>query len=283
MEPHEKRRLKLTIAYDGRPWRGWQSQVSHVTVQDAIEDVLAEITGTRIVLHGSGRTDAGVHARGQVAHIDVEASSRPADTWLRAMNSKLPPSIRVVKSEDVHPRFHARFDATGKIYEYRLWKPAVASPFEVGLSWHPWGSFDTDLLREGAAILQGKHNFARLSANRGDTSEAERRADMDLLVRDVRRIEVFDEDEIVRVEFEGDGFMYRMVRLMIGAMVRVARGKDDLGWLRDLVGNPEGEKNTHCAPADGLYLMKVFYAPDEHAGARRCGADVCLPPAETRA
>jgi tRNA pseudouridine38-40 synthase len=254
-----KRRLKLTIAYDGRPWRGWQSQVGRVTVQDAIEGVLAEITGTRIVLHGSGRTDAGVHALGQVAHIDVEESDRCADTWLRAMNSKLPPSIRVIESVDIHPDFHARFDATGKIYEYRLWKPAVLSPFEVGLAWHPWGTVDVGLVREGAAILQGRHNFARLSANRGHVTEIERRRDMELLVRDVRRIEVFEDEHVVRIVFEGDGFMYRMVRLMVGAMIRVARGKDDMSWLRDLVADPEGEKNTHCAPADGLYLMRVLY------------------------
>ena len=253
------RRLKLTIAYDGRLWRGWQSQVGRVTVQDAIENVLAQLTLGRVVLHGSGRTDAGVHARGQVAHIDVEASDRSAESWLRAINSKLPESIRIMQCEDASPTFHARFDATGKIYEYRLWRPAVLAPFEVGLAWHPWGSFDVNLIREGAAILQGKHNFARLSANRGDVSEVQRRIDMDLLVRDVRRIQVFDEGDLVRIEFEGDGFMYRMVRLMVGAMVRVARGKDDLNWLRDLVSNPEGEKNTHCAPADGLYLMKVLY------------------------
>jgi tRNA pseudouridine38-40 synthase len=194
-----------------------------------------------------------------VAHIDVEASDRTAESWLRAINSKLPTSIRIMECVDVHSSFHARFDATGKVYEYRLWRPAVLSPFEVGLSWHPWGSFDVNLIREGAAILQGKHNFARLSANRGDMTEVERRVDMDLLVRDVRRIEVFDEGDLVRIEFEGDGFMYRMVRLMVGALVRVARGKDNLNWLRDLVAKPEDEKNTHCAPADGLYLMKVLY------------------------
>ena len=259
------RRLKLTIAYDGRLWRGWQSQVGRVTVQDAIESVLAQITGARVVLHGSGRTDAGVHARGQVAHIDVEASDRSAESWLRAINSKLPTSIRITHCEDAAPTFHARFDATGKIYEYRLWRPSVLSPFEVGLAWHPWGSFDVDLIRKGAAILQGKHNFARLSANRGDVSEIERRVDMAQLVRDVRRIEVFDEGDVVRIQFEGDGFMYRMVRLMIGAMVRVARSKDDLNWLRDLVAKPEDDKNTHCAPADGLYLLRVLYPDSQQA------------------
>ena len=257
-------RLKLTIAYDGRPWRGWQSQVSGVTVQDRLESVLAQLTGKRIGIHGSGRTDAGVHARGQVAHFTVEDISWPAQSWLRAMNSKLPPSIRVVHCEEAAPDFHARFDATGKIYEYRIWLPPVMSPFEVGLSWHPWGGVNVDLIREGAPILRGRHNFARLSANRGDQSEAERREDPAQLVRNVSRIDVFEEGDILRLEFEGDGFMYKMVRLMVGSLVRVARRRDSLDWLRDLVADPDGEKSNHCAPADGLYLVSVKYdAPEQ--------------------
>ncbi len=253
------RRFKLTIAYDGRPWRGWQSQPSRVTVQDELESVLAQLTGTRIVLHGSGRTDAGVHARGQVAHITVEESSWTAETWLRAMNSKLPMSIRVLHCEEVSLDFHARFDAIGKVYEYRLWLPAVLSPFETGLSWHPWGGVNVDKIREGAAILQGRHNFARLSANRGEQTEAERRADPERLIRNVTRIEIFEEGDVVRVECEGDGFMYRMVRLIVGSLVRVARDKSDIEWLRDLVTNPDGEKSAYCAPAEGLYLLRVLY------------------------
>lgn len=253
------RRLKLTIAYDGRPWRGWQSQVGRVTVQDALESALAQLTGTRIVVHGSGRTDAGVHARGQVAHITVEEPTWAPETWLRAINAKLAMSIRVLQCEEVPLDFHARFDAVGKIYSYRLWLPAVLSPFEDGLSWHPWGGVNVDKLREGAAILQGRHNFARLSANRGDQTEAERRANPSELIRNVSRIEVFEEGDIARIECEGQGFMYRMVRLMVGSMVRVARGKSGFDWLRDLVENPDGEKSAYCAPAEGLYLLRVLY------------------------
>ncbi len=253
------KRLKLTIAYDGRPWKGWQAQVSGITVQNRLEAVLAMLTGTRIVVHGSGRTDAGVHAKGQVAHITVADLPWTPETWVRAMNSKLPTSIRVLHCEEVPPSFHARFHAIGKVYEYRIWRPAVMSPFEVGLSWNPWGKLNTDLIREGASILQGRHNFARLSANRGDMSEIERREDMARLVRNVSRMEVFEEGDVLRVECEGDGFMYRMVRLMVGSMVRVARGRESMEWLRDLVENPHGEKSQHCAPADGLYLVRVMY------------------------
>ena len=252
-------RLRLTIAYDGRPWRGWQSQPGRQTVQDEIEKILAALTCKRISVQGSGRTDAGVHARAQVAHITVEDSAWSANTWLRALNAKLPASIRIVDCEEVPLNFHSRFDATGKVYEYRIWLPAVLSPFEVGLSWHPFGKLDIGLIREGARLLVGTHNFARLSANRGEMSEIERREDMTRLVRTVKRVDVFEEGDVLRIECEGDGFMYKMVRLMVGSLVRVARGKSSLEWLRSLVNEPDGEKSNFCAPPDGLYLLRVLY------------------------
>ena len=253
------RRLRLTIAYDGRPWRGWQSQPGRQTVQDELERILAMLICKRISVQGSGRTDAGVHARAQVAHFTVQDSAWSADTWLRAMNAKLPPSIRVVDCVEVPLNFHSRFDATGKIYEYRIWLPPVLSPFEVGFSWHPFGKLDVALIREGAAFLCGTHNFARLSANRGEMSEVERREDMTRLVRTVKRVEVFEEGDVLRIEFEADGFMYKMVRLMVGSLVRVARGKSGMDWLRSLVDDPGGEKSNFCAPPDGLYLVRVMY------------------------
>ncbi len=252
-------RFKLTIAYDGRPWKGWQAQPSGQTVQDRIETVLGMLVGKRMVIHGSGRTDSGVHARGQVAHFTVENLAWTSETWLRAVNSKLPESIRILHCEEVPLNFHSRYHTTGKVYEYRLWHANVMSPFEVGLSWHFFGSMDVNLLREGAAILQGRHNFSRLSANRGDMTEDARRENIAGVTRDVRRIEVFEEGEVIRIEFEGDGFLYKMVRLMVGSLVRVARGRADVEWLRSLVEEPQGLKSDHCAPADGLYLLRVMY------------------------
>ena len=256
------RRLKLTIAYDGRPWRGWQSQVGGVTVQDRLETVLGTLAGKRIVVLGSGRTDAGVHAHGQVAHITVDDASLTADRWMRAMNAKLPPSIRILHCEEAPMDFHARFDAISKVYAYRIWLPEVLSPFEDGLSWHPWGGVNRDLVRESAAILQGRHNFARLSAKRSDEPEDEWRENPARFVRDVSRVSVLEEQNVLRLEFEGEGFLYHMVRLMVGSIVRVARGRDTMEWLRDLVANPNGERSNFCAPAAGLYLMQVKY-PDQ--------------------
>lgn len=254
------RRLRLTLAYDGRPWQGWQSQPGGQTVQDQLQSVLHKLTGTEIVVHGSGRTDAGVHARGQVAHLELpEETLLHGEAIVRAMNVNLPPSIRVLHCEDAPPEFHARFSATGKIYEYRIWRGDVMSPFEVGFAWHVFKGLDISLMQVGAALMCGTHNFARLSAARGDISEEERRGNAEGLTRTIRRVEIFQEGDLLRLEFEGEGFLYKMVRLMTGSLVHAARGRAPLEWIRQLVQEPDGMKSQHCAPADGLYLLRVLY------------------------
>jgi tRNA pseudouridine38-40 synthase len=253
-------RLKLTLAYDGRPWKGWQSQVAGETIQDQLEAVLQDLTSIPVNVHGSGRTDAGAHARGQVAHVDVPDTMRLSpDAWVRALNVRLPHSIRILSVEEVRPDFHARFSAVGKIYEYRLWRAAVLSPFEDGRAWHLYGSLDMSLLREGTTLLRGTHNFARLSANRGDITEEERRGNGEGLTRTISRIDLHEEGDILRLVFEGDGFLYKMVRMMVGSLIHVARGREPLSWLRDLAENSVGRKTNQTAPPDGLYLMRVLY------------------------
>ncbi len=255
-------RLKLTLAYDGLPWKGWQSQAGGGAVQDQVEAALRDLTGQRVVVHGSGRTDAGVHARAQTAHIEPPPAlvqSLTPEAWIRALNVRLPHSIRVVGCEPAPEDFHARFSAVGKVYEYRLWRADVLSPFEYGRAWHLFGLVDMALLREGAEALRGTHNFARLSANRGDMSDEERRENAEGLTRTISRIGVHEEGDVLRLEFEGDGFLYKMVRLMVGSLIHVARGRESPDWLRSLVTHPEGAKSSHCAPADGLYLVRVLY------------------------
>jgi len=253
--------FKLTLAYDGRPWQGWQSQPGNATIQDQLEAALLRVTQQRIAVHGSGRTDAGVHARAQTAHFEIPGSSFiwPTRTWQRALNATLPPTIRVLQCEEAPDDFHARFSATGKVYEYRIWHHDLMSPFELGLAWHIHGALDMAALREGARILCGRHNFARLSANRGDISEVKRRENAEGLTRTIKRIDITLDGPLVRLDFEGTGFLYKMVRLMTGSLIHVARGRGTLGWLRELVEDPNGEKSHHSAPADGLYLKQVLY------------------------
>ncbi|MDD5198583.1 MAG: tRNA pseudouridine synthase A, partial [Terrimicrobiaceae bacterium] len=160
--------MRLTIAYDGARFSGWQSQTGGGTVQDAIETALAKIAKAKITLHGAGRTDAGVHALGQVAHFDAPADSRmaPAD-WLRALNANLPAAVRILRTSHARADFHARFSATGKIYRYELFTGAVLPPHRHERAWHVPGGVDAARLRETLQIFIGSHDFRAFTANRG--------------------------------------------------------------------------------------------------------------------
>ena len=253
-------RLKLTLAYDGRPFAGWQSQRGRATVQDTVEAAVTLLGGpppgggpTRV--HGSGRTDTGVHALGQVAHFDPPAGTRLGEAeWHRALNAVLPPTIRVMRCESVRPDFHARFDATGKIYRYRLWHGEVLPPLEYGLAWHLHGCLSESLLRRGARLFEGRHDFSAFCANRGEENEQARDK-----VRIIRRVDFEQQGELIALTFEGDGFLYKMVRMIVGALVRVARGHEDLDRLADLLARPTQKKPGWQAPPDGLSLIKVLY------------------------
>jgi tRNA pseudouridine38-40 synthase len=259
-EPAEMRRLRLTIAYDGRPWQGWQSQPGGLTVQDKLNEALSTIAKQPLSVEGSGRTDSGVHALAQIAHCDVPTTLRmEAHNWVRALNANLPASIRVTNCEFAAPDFHARFQAKGKIYRYRIWRADVMSPFEVGRAWHVYGELDVAALRRCADHLVGTHNFVRLSANRGDLSEEARRSDPEVTTRTIHRVAVTEQDDVLTFEIEGSGFLYKMVRMITGSLLHVARGRDGEGWFEDLLNNPAGEKSSQCALPDGLYLVRVKY------------------------
>jgi tRNA pseudouridine38-40 synthase len=254
-------KLKLTLSYNGARWQGWQSQPGAVGVQDQVEKAVAAVVKLPCPVHGSGRTDAGVHALAQVAHVVVPeayAHMKP-EHWVRALNAELPRSVRVMQCQQAAPRFHARYDAVAKTYLYRIHRGSVLPPLESERAWHIFGELDEQALQAAAAILQGRHNFARLSVNRGETDEATRRATPARTTRSVYSIHVEREGDILNLRFRGEGFLYKMVRLMVGAMVHIARGKAQLAWLDDLLTNIQGEKNHHCAPPDGLYLLNVEY------------------------
>ncbi len=253
-------RLKLTLAYDGRPFAGWQSQRGGATVQDAVESAVAVIGGPppdgRILrVHASGRTDTGVHALGQVAHFDPPATTRLGEAeWHRALNAVLPATIRVMRCEAVAPDFHARFDATGKIYRYRLWHAEVLPPLEYGLAWHLHGCLSESRLRESARLFEGCHDFSAFCANRGEENETSINK-----VRTIRKITLQPQGELISLTFEGDGFLYKMVRMIVGAMVRVARGHETPERLADLLARPTQKKPGWQAPPDGLSLLQVLY------------------------
>jgi len=253
-------RLRLLLAYEGSAFEGWQSQPSGNTVQDALELAVAGLIGERRVVHGSGRTDAGVHATGQVAHVDVPEGRLALGAWAAALNGNLPKMVRVLRAHKSPAVFHARFSATGKTYTYRLWNERYLHPLEVGRAWHLPSPLDLALVREAAELLTGTHDFAGFAANRGKPEKS--------TVRTVHRIDVSKSGPLVRLRFEGDGFLYRMVRMLTGSMVRVAQGKAATAWLAQLLDTPDGRRTSYCAPAEGLYLTKVFYGRASSHGSR---------------
>lgn len=251
-------RLKLTIAYDGRPYDGWQSQVGGNTVQDLIRDALGVVAKEPLRLQGSGRTDAGVHALAQTAHFDApdHLTMNPYN-WVPALNTKLPATIRILACEEVSADFHARFSATGKTYRYDLCTDPVLSPFKAGLAWHLPRQLDADALGEALSILRGRHDFQGFAANRGNETE-----DTDW-VRTLHATDLEALPDGYRLTFAGDGFLYKMVRLLTGAAVHAAQGRLRLDALEALLDQPAGlphGKSPLCAPADGLYLQEVRYS-----------------------
>lgn len=245
-------RLKLTLAYDGAGFRGWQSQSGGGAVQDILQESMTRLAGgKKISVQGSGRTDAGVHAIGQVAHADVPETRGDPHFWLHALNSVLPPQIRVLRCNRADKSFHARYSASGKTYEYLLWTAPILPPHWAGRCWHV-RNVDIPALRRAAKTVTGRHNFAGFSANRG-TPVADTH-------RHLRRLKVTTEGPLVRLRFEGDGFLYKMVRMLAAAMVRVAQGKFSAEDLRARLAGHGGEMPREVAPADGLYLVRVRYA-----------------------
>lgn len=251
-------RIKLTIAYDGRAFAGSQSQVCGNTVQDHLERAMEATAKQPIRLHIAGRTDAGVHASAQVAHFDApEHLSMNPYNWLPALNAKLPPTLRVMECEEVSSDFHARFSAIGKTYEYRICTLPVLPPLLAGLAWHIPKLFDFDALRDALACYQGRHNFVCFAAVRGNETP-----EMDFH-RSIHEASAAPRDDGYLMTFTGEGFLYRMVRLMTGAAVMVAQGKMSRQQLLDFVDPGEVPYSLtcpHCAPADGLTLRRVIYA-----------------------
>jgi tRNA pseudouridine38-40 synthase len=245
------RRLKLIVAYDGAGFSGWQSQARGNTIQDRIEAAFLLVIGQQIRVHGAGRTDAGVHALAQCAHLDLPPTRLAPAILASALNASLPPQIRIMRCEFVPQTFHARFSARGKIYRYRLATTAVLSPFELGRAWHVSGALDDKSLRACAGQFVGTHNFAGFAANRGHRVES--------TIRTIRRVRVRRTSSSTTIEFDGDGFLYKMVRLMVGAIVRCALGKTSVEEIAaSLVAGTRLEPRL-VAPATGLTLMRVRY------------------------
>ena len=250
---------KLTIAYRGTEFSGWQRQAAKRTVQECIEAALEKIWGQKISLQGSGRTDTGVHALGQVASFNARRL-HTGTVLLRALNANLPHDVRVVKCQLVSPAFHARFDACGKTYRYLIWNQFVQDPFTLDTHWHVPRPLDLAMMRKAARLLLGRHDFASFTSNPGYERES--------TVRVMKRASVVREGPALVFHFSADGFLYRMVRNLVGGLAKVGLGRlsvDDFGRILRARSRSEAPAN---APACGLYLMGVRYGPSNTAGAQ---------------
>jgi tRNA pseudouridine38-40 synthase len=243
-------RWKCVCAYDGRSFSGWQSQPDGNAVQDVIERRLQWIFGRVVRIHGSGRTDAGVHALGQVFHFDAEWAHGPA-RLLAALRDGLPPAIQVRSARPVPRKFHARFSAAGKVYFYQLHHGGPADPFLQPFCWSIHRKLDVEAMRAAARRLRGRHDFRAFSASTGVVREN--------TVRRLRRLDVTGRGARLRVTAEADGFLYKMVRSIAGALVAVGQGKLTPAQVAAILRSARRTHAIQTAPAQGLFLARVRY------------------------
>jgi len=256
--------FKLTIAYDGTDFVGWQRQANGVSVQSLVEAALADLDGGAVAAAGAGRTDAGVHALGQVASCSLRRAIDAASVR-RALNARLPPTIRVVAAEDAAPVFHARFLARSKTYRYRLFTGEVLDPFERAYVWHVPGALDVDAMARAARLVEGRHDFRAFQAAGSETLTTERTVTasrVSVAGPDAAGEHVRGTGALIRYEITGNGFLRHMVRTIVGSLVEIGRGRRDEAWLAGVIASRDRTGAGPTAPAAGLFLVEVDYGAD---------------------
>jgi tRNA pseudouridine38-40 synthase len=246
------RTVKITLQYDGTNYVGWQRQAAGVSIQGLLEEALAPIEGTNVVVHGAGRTDAGVHALGQVATVGLTASLE-APTLARALNAVLPADVRVLAIEDVDPAFHARFSAVGRVYEYRIVHAPIVSPFLFRYVWHVTQPLDVAAMREGAKCLVGAHDFAAFQGAGSAVTSTER------VVRSIDWEDGSGCDRPLVMRIHGDGFLRHMVRNIAGTLVEVGTGRWLPSRVAEILASRDRTQAGPTAPPQGLFLVRVEY------------------------
>jgi tRNA pseudouridine38-40 synthase len=253
------RTLKITVAYDGTRLVGWQRQAAGDSVQGLLEEALARFEGSHVTVHGAGRTDAGVHALGQVASAQI-STDHAADALVRGLNAHLPEDVRVLAVQDAAPGFHARFSARRKTYRYLLRNTPVASPFDRAYAWHLPGPLDVAAMRTAAAALVGTHDFSAFQSVGTLVPDA---------VRTILRSEIVEWPDghpasssappLLAYEVSGDGFLRHMVRAIVGTLVETGRGWRDPAAMAAVVAGRSRGAAGRTAPAQGLFLVSVDY------------------------
>ncbi len=254
------RTIKLTLSYDGTEYVGWQRQARGRSIQGELERALAEIEGRAVDVAGAGRTDAGAHALGQVASVQLAHGIETA-ALVRALNAKLPADVRLLAAETVAAGFHARYAARGKTYRYNLISGPAANPFTPRYAWRVRGPLDLDAMREAAARLPGRRDFAAFQAAGSDVAST---------VRTLRSVAVGSTDAVwpapgavpapaLTIEVAGDGFLRHMVRIIVGTLVEVGAGRLEAAAVPEIAASRRRERAGPTAPPQGLFLLAVDY------------------------
>lgn len=254
---------KLTVAYDGTDFHGWQVQPDRVTIQGELSAAIERVTGERVLPQGSGRTDAGVHARGQVASFFLQAPI-PSASLQRALNRTLPESIRVMKAEQAAPEFHARHAARSKIYEYRICRGEICPPWQARFAWALNWPLHLSRMQAAASAIVGTHDYTSFAAS--DPDRAARQSQTDALERagegNIRTIftsEWREEPDTLIYRVAGNGFLHHMVRNLVGTFVAVGRGQIDPDGMSRILDAQSRAAAGATAPARGLFLDSVLY------------------------
>ena len=240
----------LTLCYDGTRWRGWQKQGNtDKTIQGKLETALSRLLSQEVEVAGCGRTDAGVHARQQVCSFRAETAMSSAEL-LAALREVLPEDIGALSLETAPPRFHARLSCTGKTYVYRIWNSETPNVFERRYLWAVPQPLDAEAMKKAAALLCGRHDFAAFCSLKRSKKST---------VRELRRLEILREGEELRLVFEGDGFLYNMVRILTGTLLEVGRGERSPEDMPLILASGDRAQAGPTAPAQGLTLWSVSY------------------------
>jgi tRNA pseudouridine38-40 synthase len=248
------RNIKLTIAYDGANFHGWQFQPGVPTIQGALNDAARKITQERVVVHGASRTDTGVHALGQVAHFRTHSALSAAE-FQRALNALLPPAIRIVTAEEVGPDFHARWLARGKTYRYRIHRGRVLPPFEYGRTLHyPW-PLDEAAMSAAARAFEGEHDFTSFAASSGSEEDDRDRA----MSRVIDSSEILREPEREEISYvvRGRSFLRYMVRKIVGTLIEAGKGRLAPADMPRLFELRDRSRSGPTVPPEGLYLVSI--------------------------
>lgn len=243
-------RLKCTLAYDGTDFFGYQIQPQTRTIQEEVEKVLKRLhKGSEVKIFASGRTDAGVHAKGQVFHFDTTLDI-PISKWIVALNSMLPKDLAILEVEKVEPDFHARFDAKGKEYRYFVNPSAKRDPFTRNYAVNFSHQINCNAIQEAMKALVGTHDF---------TSFCSAKTEVEDKIRTIYEVELLEDNGLLVFRFVGNGFLYNMVRILSGTLLEVGTGVREANTMFEIIEKKDRTIAGKTAPAHGLYLWKVFY------------------------